>query len=73
MSQRIEYGAIRCENTVTFVKPPALPVYTVATAPAATLGLVAIFSDGAEGNICLAFADGTNWLRSDTNTAISDS
>jgi hypothetical protein len=51
----------------------ALPVHTVSLAPTATIGHLAYFSDGAEGNPVLAFGDGTNWLRVDTLAAISDS
>ena len=52
-----------------------VPTYAVATAPAATsiAGTVIFVSDGAAGSPILAFSDGTDWLRSDTGAAISDS
>ena len=52
-----------------------VPTYTVATAPAATgiAGSLIYVSDGAAGSAILAFSDGTDWLRSDTGAAISDS
>jgi hypothetical protein len=49
-----------------------LPIYTVATAPAAAPeGSIAYISNGAAGAPVLAFSDGTNWLRSDTRAAIA--
>ena len=57
----------------SFTGPVNLGVYTVATAPTATTGSVAYFSDGAAGNPVLAFFEGTNWLRCDTLAAISAS
>lgn len=57
----------------TFSGPVNLGVFTVATAPTnASIGSVAYFSDGAGGDPVLAFWDGTNWLRCDNLTAISD-
>ena len=51
-----------------------VPSYTVETAPEdAPEGAVIFVSDGAAGDPILAFGDGTNWLRSDTGAAISDS
>jgi hypothetical protein len=52
-----------------------VPTYAVATAPAATsiAGTVIFVSDGAAGSPILAFSDGTDWLRSDTGTAIASS
>lgn len=48
--------------------------YTVATLPAATTaGRIIYVSDGAAGSPCLAFSDGTNWLRVDTLAAVSSS
>ena len=51
------------------------PDYTYATVPDATLytSHMIYVSDGAAGSPTMAFSDGTNWLRTDTNTAISDS
>jgi hypothetical protein len=52
-----------------------VPTYTVATAPSAAsiAGTIIYVSDGAAGSPILAFSDGTDWLRSDTGAAISDS
>jgi len=55
--------------------PVRLASYTVATAPGAATatGGIIYVSDGAAGSPIIAFSDGTNWLRSDTGAAISDS
>ena len=52
-----------------------VPTYTVATAPSAAdiAGTLVYVSDGAAGSPILAFSDGTDWLRSDTGAAISES
>ena len=52
-----------------------VPTYTVATAPSAAgiAGSLIYVSDGAAGSPILAFSNGTDWLRSDTGAAISDS
>jgi hypothetical protein len=55
----------------SFTGPVNLGVYTVATAPSASTGSVAYFSNGAGGNPVLAFYDGTNWKRVDTLATIS--
>lgn len=57
----------------SFSGPVNLGTYTVATAPTASTGSVAYFSNGAAGSPVLAFFDGTNWLRVDTLAAISAS
>lgn len=57
----------------SFSGPVNLGVYTVATAPTATTGSVAYFSNGAAGQPVLAFYNGTNWLRCDTLAAIAAS
>ena len=57
----------------SFTGPVNLGVYTVATAPTASTGSVAYFSNGAAGSPVLAFYNGTNWLRVDTLAAISAS
>lgn len=57
----------------SFTGPVNLGSYTVATAPSATTGSVAYFSNGAAGSPVLAFYDGSNWLRCDTLAAISAS
>ena len=57
----------------SFSGPVNLGVYTVATAPTATTGSVAYFSNGAAGSPVLAFYNGTNWLRCDTLAAIAAS
>ena len=57
----------------SFTGPVNLGVYTGATAPSASTGSVAYFSNGAAGNPVLAFYNGTNWLRVDTLAAISAS
>ena len=48
-----------------------LPVYTVATLPASVEGKLICVSDGAAGSFCLAVGDGTDYLRSDTLTAVA--
>jgi len=55
----------------SFTGPVNLGVYTVATAPSASTGSVAYFSNGAGGSPVLAFFDGTNWKRVDTLATIS--
>lgn len=53
-----------------------LDTFTTANAPSASdagAGSVIFVSDGAGGGPILAFSDGTDWLRSDTGAAISDS
>lgn len=57
----------------SFSGPVNLGAFTVATAPTASTGSVAYFSDGAAGSPVLAFYDGTNWLRCDTLAAIASS
>ena len=57
----------------SFTGPVNLGTYTVATAPSASTGSVAYFSNGAAGSPVLAFYNGTNWLRVDTLAAISAS
>lgn len=49
------------------------PAFTVASLPSLVAGGVIYVSDGAAGNPVLAFCDGSNWLRSDTLAAVSDS
>lgn len=55
-----------------------IPVYTVATLPAvqtaadnAIVGTPVIMVSDAATNACLAFSDGTNWLRADTGAVVS--
>jgi len=50
-----------------------LPEYAVAGLPAAADNFkkIVYVSDGAAGSPVLAFSDGTDWLRSDTLTAVS--
>lgn len=57
----------------SFAGPVNLGSFTVATAPSATTGSVAYFSNGAAGSPVLAFYDGSSWLRCDTLAAISAS
>lgn len=57
----------------SFSGPVNLGTFTVATAPSASTGSVAYFSNGAAGSPVLAFYNGTNWLRVDTLAAISAS
>lgn len=49
--------------------------YTVATAPAAAshTGRIIYVSDGATGSPCLAYSNGTNWLRITIGAAIAAS
>jgi hypothetical protein len=49
------------------------PTFTVADLPTVKAGGVIYVSDGAAGNPILAYSDGSNWLRSDTRAAVSDS
>ncbi len=58
---------------IVAANPIVLPAFTVAGAPTATAGAIAYFSNGAAGSPILAFGNGTDWLRSDTGTAISSS
>jgi len=46
--------------------------YTVATVPDVVEGGIIYVSDGAAGSPILAFSDGTDWLRSDTGAAVSE-
>jgi hypothetical protein len=50
-----------------------LRTYTVATAPAAASNARTLIyvSNGAAGSPCVAFSNGTNWLRVDTLAAIA--
>lgn len=48
--------------------------YTVATVPSASAkgtGATIFVSNGAAGELIIAFSDGTDWLRCDTRAAIS--
>ena len=58
---------------MTFMEPVTPPAHTVANAPDAAdyPGSVIYVSNGAAGDPILAFSDGTNWLRSDTQAAIT--
>jgi hypothetical protein len=49
--------------------------YTVGAlpSPASNTGVMVYVTNGAAGLPILAFSDGTNWLRSDTRTVVSDS
>lgn len=49
----------------SLVKALALPTYTVATAPPAAsyAGRLIHVSNGASGQPCLAYSNGTSWLR----------
>ena len=53
--------------------PLRLPVYAVADLPAASshTGAAVYVSNGAAGNPIMAFSNGSNWMRCDTNTAVS--
>jgi len=65
-------GATTQTGKLTLAVPLQLPTYTVSTKPAATAGQLAYFSNGAAGNPCVAFGNGTNWiLLSDMSTSIS--
>lgn len=55
----------------SFAGPVNLGSFTVATAPSATTGSVAYFTNGAAGSPVLAFYNGSAWLRCDTLAAIS--
>lgn len=53
-----------------------LETFTVATAPDATqyTGAIIYVSNGAAGSPCIAFSNGTNWIRTDdSSTAIAAS
>lgn len=58
---------------LTVQRPLMLAKFTVATVPDATkyTGSIIFVSNGAAGDPVLATSDGTDWLRSDTNAAIS--
>lgn len=47
--------------------------FTVASVPDSVAGGVVYVSNGAAGNPCIAFGDGTNWKRCDTLANISAS
>jgi hypothetical protein len=49
----------------SLIKAMALPEYTVASVPSASLhkGRLIYVSNGAAGQPCLAFSNGTAWLR----------
>jgi hypothetical protein len=53
--------------------PLKLLTYTVATVPAAAsyARCLIYVSNGAAGSPVVAFSNGTNWLRADTNAAVS--
>lgn len=77
----LDPNLIRDANRATMVAvaqtlrsaPLQLPGYTVAGLPAAAdwLGAVVYCSNGAGGSPCLAFSNGSNWLRCDTLAAVS--
>ena len=48
-----------------------LPVYTVATLPSWRPAGGQIFVSNASGGACVAYADGTNWRRMDTNAVVT--
>jgi hypothetical protein len=54
-----------------FVTPPTTDVAAAPDAADYAAGTIVYVSDGAAGSPILAFSDGTDWLRSDTGTAIS--
>lgn len=61
-------------STNGFVGGIKVPTYTVSGVPSATTegaGSVIYVSNGAAGSPILAFSDGTNWKRVDTNANIS--
>ena len=65
-------GTLGVTGLATLTVPLQLPVYTVAAAPTATIGQLAYFSNGAAGSPCIAFGNGTNWIRADDSaTAIA--
>jgi len=62
--------------TSGFVGDIKLPTFTVATAPSASAagaGTIIFVSNGAGGNPCIAYSDGTNFLRCDTRATIAAS
>jgi hypothetical protein len=66
-------GNVTGDVTGTVTGLVVVPTYTVATLPDAVEGGIIRVSDGAAGSDILAFSDGTDWLRSDTGAAVSDS
>jgi hypothetical protein len=61
-------------STNGFVGEIKVPTYAVAGVPSAATegaGAVIYVSNGAAGSPILAFSDGTNWKRVDTNANIS--
>ena len=59
--------------TGKLVTPLTLSTYAVATVSTASefTGAIIYVSNGAAGNPIVAFSDGTNWLRTDTRTAVA--
>jgi hypothetical protein len=57
-----KYGKIRGSHVNAAA---ALPTYTVASVPSASenKGRIIYVSNGAAGSPCLAFSNGTSWLR----------
>lgn len=53
------------------IKVPYLPVYTVATVPAATTAGGQIYVSDEAGGAVTAFSDGTNWRRSTDRAIVS--
>lgn len=66
-------GPVRSNSTIEAVDMYMLPEYTVAELPDATERGLIYVSDGAAGSPIIAFSDGTDWLRSDTGTAVASS
>jgi len=64
---------VRLSQNGTTVFPARLPIYTIATAPAASAhtGSMIYVSNGAAGLPIVAFSDGAAWLRVDTRTVIA--
>ena len=51
--------------------PLGLKSYTVATLPSAAVAGQMIYVSNAAGGACMAFSNGTNWLRCDTSAIIT--
>lgn len=67
-----KYGQI---GSRSLIRAMAMSEYTVATVPAAAThkGRLIYVSDGAAGSPCLAYSNGTNWLRVVFGAAIATS
>ncbi len=74
MAPKIKRGQIGSRSLQkAFDQAEVLPTFAVAGLPAAALstGKIVHVSDGATGDPCLAYSDGTNWLRITLGAAVA--